>query len=980
MKLEIFFLFLSSGLFCVNAGNYTITVDGTDTGRAYEGIGAVSAGANTRLLIDYNEPYRSDILDFLFKPKFGAALQHLKVEIGGGTSSTSGAEPSHAITRAELTNPVSRGYEFWLMKEARDRNPNVILDCLPWAFPYWLEGTFCINCFCCPHQDTADYLTAFLEVASDDWNLELDWIGGASNEKDPHRQGNWTPWLNWVVNNLRPTLNSAGYSSVKIQAPEGSWSHWDIFDQLAVRPDVDDVIEAVGYHYVDQKNAYPSASDIATGKPMWSSEDAVSSGNWSSARDIVRRMNNLYHRGKITKMEIWCPIDSCADGVLWSGVGIMQADTPWSGYYYVRPAVWGIAHYTQFTEVGWKYLDGGCGYLSDLGNYATLKDPDSDNWSTIIYCENSETLDFNLNNVSTGTVHVWKSTSSNQFVQQSYITPVGGSFTINCSADSLYSLTTTTGQQKGQPAHTIPASTEYPFPYSEDFESYDVGVTPKYISDMQGTFEVANCKGGKSGKCLQQMLPEKGDYTWDYTTHEPTATMTLFGEMEWDNYELSSDVYIEEGEVYLAVHKGQTQRDCGYAFVLKKTGQWLLYFDDTQNDDRILDRGMVNPFEPNEWHNIKVRCINDKIDAYVDSLRVCTVIDNRRTSGQPCLGGSYKLNQFDNISVKSAGPVWTMLDDTDSSLTWGSGWTDYFRSDYYGGSCKYTSVAGRYVEFPFTGGAGRVIGNRRYDLGYLDIYVDNVFQTSVDCYSSTTQYQSVLYETNELPLDNHTIRAVVTGLKNPASTNAQIVLDAFSYTDSESISCPEPGTNLSLSATASASSVWYSDPTYAADKANDANYVTRWNTALGEWGDSWLQLDFGQEVTFSRTRFTQFWDRISSYKIQYYDGTWKDAYVGTTTSYTQEDVFSPVTGTKARLYVVEALNCPSIFEFEVYIGAGKADLDGNGVVNLNDLKLLCDEWLNDECGSCCDCDGADLYHDGKVNLQDYSITAGDYKP
>ena len=81
----------------------TISINGADSGRIFEGIGAVSAGANTRLLIDYQDPYRSDVLDYLFKPKFGALFQHLKVEIGGGTNSTSGAEPSHVITRSELS-------------------------------------------------------------------------------------------------------------------------------------------------------------------------------------------------------------------------------------------------------------------------------------------------------------------------------------------------------------------------------------------------------------------------------------------------------------------------------------------------------------------------------------------------------------------------------------------------------------------------------------------------------------------------------------------------------------------------------------------------------------------------------------------------------------------------------------------------------------------------------------------------------------
>lgn len=57
-----------------------IQLNAASTGRVFEGIGAVSAGVSTRLLPDYPEPQRSQILDFLFKPKVGAGFQHLKIE------------------------------------------------------------------------------------------------------------------------------------------------------------------------------------------------------------------------------------------------------------------------------------------------------------------------------------------------------------------------------------------------------------------------------------------------------------------------------------------------------------------------------------------------------------------------------------------------------------------------------------------------------------------------------------------------------------------------------------------------------------------------------------------------------------------------------------------------------------------------------------------------------------------------------------
>ena len=77
-----------------------IVLDGSGTGRVFEGIGAASAGASSRLLYDYKEPYRSQILDYLFKPGYGAALQHLKVEIGADVNSTDGCRAKlHALAR-----------------------------------------------------------------------------------------------------------------------------------------------------------------------------------------------------------------------------------------------------------------------------------------------------------------------------------------------------------------------------------------------------------------------------------------------------------------------------------------------------------------------------------------------------------------------------------------------------------------------------------------------------------------------------------------------------------------------------------------------------------------------------------------------------------------------------------------------------------------------------------------------------------------
>ena len=62
---------------------------------------------------------------------------------------------------------------------------------------------------------------------------------------------------------------------------------------------------------------------------------------------------------------------------------MLLARSPWSGHYQVREALWGYAHYGQFTQVGWQYLNGGCGELAGGGSFVTLKSPGND-YSIII--------------------------------------------------------------------------------------------------------------------------------------------------------------------------------------------------------------------------------------------------------------------------------------------------------------------------------------------------------------------------------------------------------------------------------------------------------------------------------------------------------------------------------------------------------------------------------------------------------------------
>lgn len=73
-------------------------------------------------------------------------------------------------------------------------------------------------------------------------------------------------------------------------------------------------------------------------------------------------------------------------------------------------------------------------------------------------------------------MHVWETNSSKTFVHVGDVRPEQNKFSYNFDPDSLYTLTTTTGQGKGtvvsQPARAFPAN------YKEDFERLKMNSSP----------------------------------------------------------------------------------------------------------------------------------------------------------------------------------------------------------------------------------------------------------------------------------------------------------------------------------------------------------------------------------------------------------------------------------------------------------------------------------------------------------------------
>jgi hypothetical protein len=636
----------------------SVTIDGTKGGRTFDGIGAISGGGgNTRLLIDYPEPQRSQILDYLFKPGVGAQVQFLKVEIGGDTNSTDGAEKSHMHSRTDLN--CDRGYEWWLMEQAKARNPSIRLGALAWGAPGWVGG---------PNQtfwtdDTIGYLIKWLDCAKSR-DLRIDNIGGW-NEK-----GFDKAWYIRFKNAL-----TASHPTVKVVADDGN-KGWLQADAMATDPAFARAVDILGIHYscgytgTDKgKSCLDSANARNTGKPLWASETGSQDYN-SGIFAAVRSYNRGYIDARMTGYLNWNLIAALTPNLRFSTVGLILANQPWSGAYSVGKMTWGMAHTSQFTAPGWKYIDSASGFLGgnrDNGSYVTLKSPNGRDYSMIV--ETIDATDTNTVSVtvtgglSTGTVHVWSTRAASNnpadhFVRLADVTPSGGRYTLTLQPGHVYSITTTTGQGKGTARG--PAGHPMPLPHTDSFDSYGVGKEARYLADMDGAFEVVSCAGGRSGRCVRQMAPQAPILWRTGGQRDPSA---LLGDVGWRDVTFAVDGLMERaGWLQLQGRVGtQGQRPSqlnAYFFRVSNTGAWQIIKSDTTPALTTLASGTTTAPGINTWHRYTLAFTGSQITARVDGRVIGTATDTSYAAGQVGIANSQWIHtQWDNLSVTGGPPA-----------------------------------------------------------------------------------------------------------------------------------------------------------------------------------------------------------------------------------------------------------------------------------------------------------------------------------
>lgn len=547
------------------------SVDFTKTSKPFMGLGGLSGGGGTsRLLYDYPEPQRGQVLDALFTPKQGGNLQILKVEIGGDGQSTEATEASHMHTRDDLN--FERGYEWWLMKEAKRRNPDIKLYGLTWAVPGWIgNGSFYEG------DDNINYHIKWIEGAKSAHNLTIDYLG-IWNERNYD--------AGWIIR-LRKALDSSGHEHVTIVAAD---TNFEVCNDFIKNKTLADAIGIVGAHYPITSTRPKPMPDSChqLNKPLWTSEgwDLGQVNDFKGALSLAQTINYNWIVQQQTAMVVWTVIyawysilpfahPDARDPIGGMGHGLMSADQPWGGHYRIMSPLYILAHTTQYVSPGCTYIQSdqvmGGGLVNNSASMVAFA---CEKQRTVtIVVETSESGGHPAEPVylaakvslpvwaATGPLHLRETCENSWFkakdelltVERDEMAPEGQhgdaaatvSVTATLQPHCVYTISTATGQSKVPAASpAIPPPKRFPFPYKDTFDGHgykDQG-TVKYFTDQGGSFNAAVVPSSVSGTettsggmALQQVVDTR-PIEWG---HNPDP-VTIAGDITWSNYSISA--------------------------------------------------------------------------------------------------------------------------------------------------------------------------------------------------------------------------------------------------------------------------------------------------------------------------------------------------------------------------------------------------------------------------------------------------------
>lgn len=431
-----------------------VVVDGDDVradnvnGLTYKGLGVLSCNSTSNLLMDYKAEHPGrywQLIRVLFGGK-NPLINHVKIEMGSDTNTSTGSDPATMRTADELAD-ASRSPGFQLAADAKKVNQKLKVSILRWVMPQWVQNEW--NKGTGADEMYKWYKETILD-AYEKYGYMVDYVDPDTNEtRDPNEA-----FIKWYKNAILTDTDFAdpryGIPAAKREKAEKAYHNIKIIaadenNTLNIGPsmlsdaELFGIVDAVGYHYTtEDRHDGPAGSDtnlpytrLATGenkydedKEVWYSEGTASFGytdyrvnntegangtstgigGVQSALDLANRSVKSYANSKRTHYIFQPAIGSFYEGAQYSHKELVSARDPWSGYLHYDAALYVMQHFTQFARTGWENDTNTAGiwrtvpeasYSGVSGtvdldgsngapSYMTLADPRKKDFSTIV--------------------------------------------------------------------------------------------------------------------------------------------------------------------------------------------------------------------------------------------------------------------------------------------------------------------------------------------------------------------------------------------------------------------------------------------------------------------------------------------------------------------------------------------------------------------------------------------------------------------
>jgi hypothetical protein len=176
-------------------------------------------------------------------------------------------------TREDLS--CTRGYERWLIAQAKARQPSIVTYGLIWGMPAWVNN----NTFYGP--ETLTYLMNWMDCIKGDGTL-VDYLGLHNEAAQPQPD---------FVLQLRASLDAGGYGGTGIVVMDGGYDA----DEVALaqtNATYKSAVAAAGLHYPCDK---PQPDVRNVGWAFWASEDFSRDPSWNDGATYWGKVRLLWH-------------------------------------------------------------------------------------------------------------------------------------------------------------------------------------------------------------------------------------------------------------------------------------------------------------------------------------------------------------------------------------------------------------------------------------------------------------------------------------------------------------------------------------------------------------------------------------------------------------------------------------------------------------------------------------------------------------